>query len=259
MHLRCNSQRQTRELQLASSQVFGLLASDLVTSVASLILAFYYSWKLTFVLLATIPVSTAILSFISRQVEPAIQAQKRELAVASKHAFASITAIDLIKVFNGQNQELRQYDRDIRRAAIQYLIQARCNSFQLGYVSFWVISMFIVGIAYGIVLVKQGLNPGHVLTTFYATLATMQSFEALMPQWLVLAKGLSAGRFLSMLVSTPYQGKAVRGMNGFRRPQKCEGTVELNNARVSKAFYRVISGLLTISLGQLCLSIKPAL
>ncbi|KAF7543873.1 hypothetical protein G7Z17_g10391 [Cylindrodendrum hubeiense] len=196
-------QTQTRELQLATSQVLGLLVCDVITSFASLGIAFYYSWKLTLVLLAILPISVVVLSLATRRLEPAIQTQRRYLAIASKHAVASITAIDLVKVFNGCDQEVWQYRAAVMAAANPYLVQAQCNSTQMGYISFSGIAMFVVGFWYGVILVNGGLAPGHVLATFYATLASFQAIEALMPQWLVIAKGMSAGGFFFAYPSNP--------------------------------------------------------
>lgn len=187
---------QIRELQLATSQVFGLLAGDALTSLASFVIALVYSWKLALVLFATLPISGIILYFITNKIEPAIQNQKRHLAVASKKATAALTAIDLVKTYNGYEEDLRNYNTSIELASKHYLTQAICNSIQIGYVSFWSIAMFVVGFWYGLALVNQGSQPGHIVTAFYATLAAFQSVEALMPQWLVLAKGMYAGAFL---------------------------------------------------------------
>ncbi|KAM0344102.1 hypothetical protein ACHAPU_007823 [Fusarium lateritium] len=223
-------QTQTRELQLASSQVLGLLVGDIITSFASLGIALYHSWKLTLVLLATLPISAIVLSLATRRLEPAIQAQKRELAVASKFAVASITAIDLVKVFNGYDQEVWQYYPAAKASAKQYLIQAQCNALQMGYVAFWVVAMFVVGFWYGVVLVNNdGLPAGSVLTTFYATLAAFQGIEALMPQWLVLAKGMSAGSFLSSITCNMKSGGLFKPMIGASRPQFCSGDIELKD------------------------------
>ncbi|KAF4120384.1 ATP-binding cassette, subfamily B (MDR/TAP), member 1 [Geosmithia morbida] len=225
-------QTQTRELQLATSQLFGLFVSDTMTSLASFGLAVYYSWRLTLVLLATLPVSLAILTLVTRPLEPAIQEQRRHLASASKHVTSSVTAVDLVNVFNGHDYELRQYTTSIRQAARAYLIQARCNSIQMGYVSFWVIAIFAVGFWYGLSLVQDGLPPGSILTTFYATLASFQGVESLMPHWLVLSKGMSAGAFLKAVVtensmSGPQRQK--QQSTGGMIPGNCSGRVELSN------------------------------
>ncbi|POR33822.1 Alpha-factor-transporting ATPase [Tolypocladium paradoxum] len=222
------SQTQTRELQLATSQVFGFLVCDTATSLASLAMALYYSWKMTLVLLATLPVSLIALSLATRRLEPAIRGQQAYLETTSKLTTASITAIDLVKVFNGLDNELRQYCHAAKLAARHYMVQAQCNSIQMGYIAFWVISMFVVGFWYGIVLVKDGLPPGHVLTTFYATLAALQGIEALVPHWLVLSKGMFAGSFLSSIARSepPITGS---GIHGAARPQNCLGDVRLTN------------------------------
>lgn len=220
--------RQTRELQLATSQIFGLLLSDVFTSLGSLGIAFYYSWKLTLVLIATLPLSAVILSIGTRKLQPAIQAQRASLATASQLATASITAIDIVKVFGGNGQELWQYYKAISQAAKHYLLQAASNSFQLGYVSFWVVAMFVVGFIYGVALVNQGgISPGSIVTTFYATLASIQGVEAVMPHWLVLAKGMSAGAFLSTLTAQLRGESQVRSPSGSIKPEHCAGDVEV--------------------------------
>lgn len=156
------------------------------------------------------------------------------MAVASKFAVASVTAIDLVKVFNGYDQEVFQYYPAAKAAAKQYLIQAQCNALQMGYVAFWVVSMFVVGFWYGVVLVNNdGLAAGSVLTTFYATLAAFQGIEALMPQWLVLAKGMSASGFLSSITRNVRNGKFLKPITGTIQPLSCSGDIELKNVSFS--------------------------
>ena len=223
--------RQTRELQLATSQILGLLVCDILTALASLAVALYYSWKLTLVLLATLPLSAFILSLAAKKLDPAIQAQRNHLAKASKHAAASITAIDLVKVFNGYDHELWQYFQAIQQAAKNYLIQAKCTSIQMGYVGFWCFAIFVAGFWYGLVLVEQGLPVGSVLTTFYATLASFQGIEALMPHFLVLSKGMSAGAFLEAVTTSSNGLRKIRKMGRTVRPETCAGDIELTNVR----------------------------
>lgn len=224
-------QTQTRDLQNATSQVFGLLICDIITALASLAVALYYSWKLTLVLFTTLPISMLVLSLATRKLEPAIQAQRYELATAAKHATASLTAIDLVKIFNGYDHELSQYAHAIQLAAKRYMIQAMCNSIQIGYVAFWVIAMFVVGFWYGVVLVEQGLSPGTIMTTFYATLGCIQGLEALMPHWLVIAKGMSSGAFLHSIVNEGMdknnEGDQLRRQTVYH--PTCAGDIELKS------------------------------
>ncbi|KAK5635609.1 hypothetical protein RRF57_011323 [Xylaria bambusicola] len=222
-------QTQTREVQIASSVALGSLSARLATSIANLVVALVTAWKLTLVLLASIPVSVVILHLLTRPIQPAIQAQKQELSRASKYAFSAISAIDLIKVFNGVDHETWQYMAAIRLSMQRYLIQARANAYQIGYVKFWLESLFVVGFYYGAVLVDQGLSPGSVLTTFYAALAALQAIEAFVPTYLVLAKGISAAQALRSVSYNMEGGRTVYPMVGGYMPSACVGDIEMRN------------------------------
>lgn len=197
---------------------------------ASVAVALYYSWKLTLVLLATLPVSALILSLATRKLEPAIQIQRAHLATASKHVTASLLGIDLVKIFGGYETELRHYSAAIQRSSKAFHTQAAGTSFQMGWVMFWVIALFVIGFWYGVSLIDDGLSPGNVMTTFYATLAAFQGVEALLPHWLVLAKGMSAGGFLSAVVAHARRGdKKVIRMGRTARPTVVFGNIQLTN------------------------------
>ncbi|OAR00288.1 hypothetical protein LLEC1_07456, partial [Akanthomyces lecanii] len=192
-------QRRLHEIQVATSQVFGYLTADIVTAIASLAVAFYTSWKLTLVLLATLPLSLVVLALTSRKIQPAITTQTSHLDSASKMLAASLGGIDLVKLYNGYTCETENYMRQIDRAAEHYRFQAGFNSVQIGYTGFWAVCMFVIAFWYGLVLVERGERPGNILTTFYAVLATLQGIESLLPNWLVFEKGMSAGQVLQAL------------------------------------------------------------
>ncbi|KAI1111056.1 P-loop containing nucleoside triphosphate hydrolase protein [Nemania sp. NC0429] len=222
-------QTQTRELQIASSLALGSLFSDIASSTANLIVALYTAWRLTLVLLASVPVSLIVLHLFSRPVEPAIQAQKQELSRASKYAYSAISAIDLVKVCNGIDHETWQYMAAIKRSMQKYLILARANAYQMGYVKLWVDSLFVVGFYYGAVLVDQGLSPGSVLTTFYAALAALRAIESFVPLYTVLAKGISAAHDLRSVANNIEHGRTVHPMTGGYIPRECLGDIEMRN------------------------------
>ncbi|KAM0250949.1 hypothetical protein ACHAQJ_008407 [Trichoderma viride] len=200
------------------------------------------------------------MSLATRRLEPAIQAQKRDLETASKFATSSIKAIEIVKVFNGYDRELWQYYEAVKLAGKQYLIQAQCNCFQMGYVAFWVIGMFVAGFWYGTVLVDEGLNPGQVMTTFFATLSAFQGIEALLPHWLVLSKGMFAGAFLSSL-SSRWDNETANTNNGQIKPGFCIGNVDLvdvtfaypfnpTKAVLNRSSFSFLPGQLTFIVGR---------
>ncbi|KAI0881396.1 P-loop containing nucleoside triphosphate hydrolase protein [Annulohypoxylon maeteangense] len=249
-------QTQTRELQMASSVALGSLAAEIATSIASLVVAFRGSWKLTLVLLATVPISVVVLAMLSRTLKLAIQAQKRELSRASKYAISAIAAIDLVKAFNANDHETWQYLQAIRRSMNKYLVQARAAACQSGYVKLWIDGMFVIGFYYGVVLVNEGLSPGNVVTTFYAALAALQAFEAFIPMYMALARGMSAGQALYFIAYDTDSGRRIHRMIGNYRPEECFGYIKISDVNFaypsnsSKIVLENVS--LSFEPGQLC-------
>ncbi len=211
----------------------GFLAYEFFGTLAALSLAFYYSWRLTLVIISAFPAAGVVLFFVSMPLGPAIEAQKRELTRASKYANTAITAINTVKAYNGQDQEVWQYYDTIRNVATSYLIQARCNALQFGITKFVMVGLFVQGFWYGLVLVKQGMDPGGILTTFYACLAAMQAMETILPQWLVLTKGMSAGQTLKSIMTQMKNGRVVTNMVGSLKPESCEGDIEVKGVKLS--------------------------
>lgn len=219
-------------MQLATAQTLGFLVYDVFLSVSCTTVALIFSYKLTVVMLATVVPSAAILWTINRFLGPAIEAQKRELAQAAKHVTAATTAIDLVKVYDGTDHEAFQFISAVRRSAKYYTRQVACNCVQMGYLKLWKINLFVIGFYVAIVLADSGqLTPGDALTTFYAVLIGFQAVEQLVPHWLVLAKGMTAGQMLQDLVKEDEGGEADR-VAGWRKPQTCPGDIRMTDVSV---------------------------
>jgi ATP-binding cassette subfamily B (MDR/TAP) protein 1 len=223
---------QIRELQLSVSQPLGFLLFETVSAITALGTALYFSWNLTLVIIATFPLAGGILYLISRKLTPAIEAQKRELTEASKLANTAVTAIETVKAFNGQDQEVWQYLSAIKRSTAYYMVQARASALQFGITKFIMVAIFVQGFWYGISLVDHGLSAGRVLTTFYACMMGMQALEIVLPQWLVLAKGMSAGATLKSIKDEVDRGKNVSKVEGSLKLASCDGDIEVNEVRL---------------------------
>ncbi|KAI9825890.1 MAG: hypothetical protein M1832_000831 [Thelocarpon impressellum] len=227
-------QSQIRELQMATSQPLGFLVQYTVTAVAALGVAFYYSWNLTLVTLATVPVAALLLSFISAQMQFSIEAQEEELSKASKFANSAIGAVETVKCYNGQDHEIWQFAVVIKKAARCYLSQARANALQIGCLRLITLSMFVQGFWYGSTLVEPGgKKPGQVLTTFWAALMATQSIEKILPQMIVLEKGRAAGATLKAIVARVEKGRKIRKMAGNRVQDSCQGDIDMRDVSFS--------------------------
>jgi ATP-binding cassette subfamily B (MDR/TAP) protein 1 len=145
-----------------------------------------------------------------------------------------VTAIDIVKVYNGEDHEAFQFISAIKRSARFYFRQVLCNCGRMSYVKFWLILIFVVGFYLAVVLVKRGdLTPGNAITTFYAVLIAFESVETVGPQWLILGKGMAAGQALADLVN---QDNDQLETSGWLRPSKCEGDIRMNHVSLVDSF-----------------------
>ncbi|KAL8692733.1 MAG: hypothetical protein Q9218_002292 [Villophora microphyllina] len=222
-------QTQIRELQMATSQPLGFAVQSTVTAFAALGLALYTAWDLALITIATIPFAAIILACISARMQPSIDAQAEALSTASKLANNTLQAIDTVKCFNGQDFEAWNYARAIKRAAKKYLIQAKANALQIGFVRFITLTMFVQGFWYGSHIVIQGKkDPGQVLTAFWSCLMALQAVEQILPQMIVLEKGRAAGATLAAILTQMGRRRRVI-MSGSLAPRFCEGDIEVRN------------------------------
>ncbi|KAI1463271.1 P-loop containing nucleoside triphosphate hydrolase protein [Daldinia caldariorum] len=222
-------QTQIRELQVASSATLGSIVAEIATSVANLIVAFYGSWKLTLVLLATVPAIVLFPAWLSGKLNRAIQAQKQDIGRAAKHAISALTAVDIVKTFNAVDHEVWQYLQAIRRSMDSYLALARTSAWQISYIRLWLDGIFVLGFYYGAVLVNQGLNPGSVVTAFYAALGALQAIYTIAPVYVSLARGMAAGQELDSIAHNIEGGRRIYQMMGSYRPIDCAGKIEIND------------------------------
>ena len=217
-------------MQIATSQPLGFAVQYTVTMLVALGLAFYTAWNLTLVTLATIPISAILLAWVSARMQPAIDKQREEMTQASKLANNAISSIDTVKCFNGQDLELWQYIKTVRKGAQHYLVQARSNALQIGFVRFTMVAIFVQGFWYGSHLVDTGdKTPAQVLTTFWACLMASQTIEQLLPQMIVLEKGRAAAATLKAILIKIEHGRKVQPMTGGKSPEFCDGDIRVQN------------------------------
>ncbi|KAK2803052.1 hypothetical protein FQN50_007133 [Emmonsiellopsis sp. PD_5] len=223
-------QTQIRDLQLATSQPLGCVIQRLITFVTAMALALYTSWKLTLVTLASIPICIVIVAFISKKVNPSVQAHEAELSSASKLAGNAFSSIDAVKYFNGQNFEVRQYSTAILSAARWYTRGAFAEALQVGCIRLMIFGMYVQGFWYGSYLVGSGiLTPGDVLTAFWACLQATHAIEDILPHIIVLEKGRAAAAALKQIMDKTKRDSTTNDTSQTISPEFCEGDIRFEN------------------------------
>src|SRR5438552_3053795 len=95
-----------------------------VQALSSLGVAFYFSWKMALVVLASLPVTAIALVVISRRLSWHILGQDAAMNKATRISTTAFTNIFTVKCFNAQAMECREYTTALKNAAGFYVSQA---------------------------------------------------------------------------------------------------------------------------------------
>lgn len=253
------SSRHIRDLQQATSQPLGFTVQNIVSAVASIILALYTSWKLALICVATVPVCAVIMGIVSRKIQPIMEGQRAELTKAAKLASGAISSIVTVKHCNGEDAELRQYTSTICEATKWYLKESLVCAIEIGSLHFLTFSMFIQGFWFGGYLVSRGeLDAGQVLTTFWASFQATQAIENIMPEVMNLEKGRVAANFLSNTLAHARRCRDVQNEQGTTCPVYCDGDIRFKNVWI-QLFFKHRCELLTFNSSRSRLPTHPNL
>ncbi|KAK6003221.1 hypothetical protein QM012_001066 [Aureobasidium pullulans] len=223
-------QAQIRDLQLATAQPFGDLITSAAGAAASLGLALYTSWKLTLVIISTTPAIVIVIGYLGSSMQKSVTKQQEKLTEALKFVSNSVNAIETVKCFNGQKQELDKYSSRLKEAASWYYRVVNVNAQQFGFVGFMTLAMFVQGFYYGGVQVnKHEKNTGDVVTTFFSAISAFQAISSVLPQMIVLQKGRTAGSTLRAIMARMAKTTNAMPSPQLLKPGICDGNVEFRN------------------------------
>lgn len=231
--LRANTSRHIRDLQLSLSAPFGEGTQCAIQGLASLGVAFYFCWNLTFLILCTVPLIYLVESFVGHRLSIRAKEQAEKLQAALKYLTTAIMSIETVKCFNGEQYELRMFTSMTALAARVYLDVANLRSIQIGAMQFFTLSVFVQGFWYGTYLVRAGdRSVNQVITTFWAALLAIQGITGFLPQVIVLQKGKGAGARLQMLLEHMSMNDQCQETEGDLKPLRCPGDVEFRKVGV---------------------------
>ncbi|KAG0142797.1 hypothetical protein CROQUDRAFT_97086 [Cronartium quercuum f. sp. fusiforme G11] len=174
--------RETDEVRTAISSCVGFVLQYSVTFLANVVLAFTKSYKLSLVILATIPLIAIITAVISVRVAPLIALQNTFEASLSGELTRVIRSITLVKAFNAQPLELLNLNRLSRQLSQNYDRIISLSAFRLGTTHSLALLMFVQGFGFGSHLIATGqVTPGDVNTVFWSSLVASTHMQMAIP------------------------------------------------------------------------------
>lgn len=220
---------------MATAQPFGAVVEKVMTALVALGVAFYHSWSVPLVTFSSLPIAVIILVIITSRMQPAVEAQNKELLKAVESAHNALSAIETVKCFNGQGVELSRFLEYVRKAAGYYFVQARSNAAQMAFLGFFTQSMFVQGFWFGCHLANtHHKSTADIITTFWSCITATQALQGVVPYLLIEEKGKAAGLLLKQLIdeedivnSSDEQELTV--------PTECRGRVVFENVCIKNS------------------------
>ena len=218
---------------MANSQALGTAMQAIVTFLACMSVALIYSWKLTLVVVAPIPILTAVLGFLSSKTQRNLQKQSAALCEASKYISSAISMIETVKCFNAQEYEASNYKGAIQRAAEYRIAQARWNALQSGLLQFAAFTLSAQGFWFGSFLISRNdADAKAVMTAFWSATIAVEAVMQLMPLLSVFEKGRSASASLRDILAYDNEEGSEETKSVF---EQCRGSIEFKDVSFIKS------------------------
>lgn len=193
--------RQVRDLQLATAQPLGSMLAVTADVLFSFGIAMYFSWKLTLVIVSTLPVMLMLLAWLGTRMQSRLHKQHEIYTSATNIIINAINTIDLVKCSLAEIYEASRYISTVRLAASWYHKVVSINASQVAITQFVGSAMFVQGFYYGGVLVNSGQkSTADVVTTFLAAVGAFSTVTGIVTLLLPLEKGRSAAVALQELI-----------------------------------------------------------
>ena len=180
----------------------GQLLQYLTTTLTSLALAFYWGPLLTLVILSALPILIFVQGFSQALAGPRLAHERNLLARAASLVSRAAANIGALKASNAESHESSLLARiPAALPALPAIWGATTAASQ-----FVTMAMFVEGFWFGAHLVRQGkIQPGGVMSVFWACLIATSNLQMAVPLLVVLAKGKIAAAELASLIaySTP--------------------------------------------------------
>ncbi len=179
------------QLAEASSSVITVLIRDSLTIIALLMMLMYYSVWLTLILIAVTPVLAGLVVYVSKRFRKLSHRIQKSMGNVSTVSEEIIEANREIKIFGGQDYEIRQFDEINNHNRRQFLRLAVTNALSSPVIQ------FIVAIAFALMIFfafRLELKVGEFGSYLTAMLLLMQHAKRLTTINATLQRGIAAAQ-----------------------------------------------------------------
>ncbi|KAK9472668.1 P-loop containing nucleoside triphosphate hydrolase protein [Dipodascopsis tothii] len=211
--LMSRTQKELDDFYEGTSHQLGLALFHVASAVIGMGIGMYYSWQLTLVILASLPVLVVVGGATGGPLNKHIDDQNAENLAAAAVVDTAVSAVQTVKLMNGQACERGRFERAVGRATRFAGRAATMLALQQALCKFFVLVMFCQGFWFGKHLVNTGrLSSGEVTTVFFACNFLAQSVQAIAPQVMTIQKGVVAAVALQKITAAPQVHRPAKGV-----------------------------------------------
>ncbi|KAF9912885.1 Multidrug resistance protein 1 [Linnemannia zychae] len=171
----------------------GMCLSSLATFVAGFIIAFTHGWRMSFVLLTTVPLMAAAGILMSKYSGENSADGQDSYAAAGGLAEQAIGSIRTVAAFGGQKRELQKFNVILQEAYKSGVLKAVATALGVGSFIMIMFMGYSLAFYYGARQVKDGkMTPGDVLTVLFSTMIGAMSIGNVGPNIASFGKAQAA-------------------------------------------------------------------
>ncbi|GAA95096.1 hypothetical protein E5Q_01751 [Mixia osmundae IAM 14324] len=197
-------QREIDDVRMGASQNMGMLVQYLSTMLSCLILAFFRSYQLTLVILASVPLVVVLTAVTETMAEPLIGYDRDLTSAAATRAERALSAITTVKAFNAEQKEEDAFVATVDKVRSTYNRLAAVWGVRIGGSHFVLLAMFVQGFWFGHYQVSKGkITGGTVNEVFWATLLGSSNLQGCIPVLIFIEKAKVAMASLLTLIASP--------------------------------------------------------
>ncbi|GME75028.1 unnamed protein product [Ambrosiozyma monospora] len=168
------------EYRSGLSEPLSLVVRNIGTIIALLVVSFYYSWRLSLIVMATFPVISIVTSLLTIMISKWIKVEDEASSEAIKVLEWNLINFKWVKSMSSRLIEQEKMQESLDESSTGFKKYRFYNSVNIGAVTSLGLMMFIQSFWFGSWLVKKNYDsPGDIVSCFYSLLTVSQSFSTL--------------------------------------------------------------------------------
>ncbi|KAI8869068.1 ATP-binding cassette, sub-family B, member 4, partial [Ramicandelaber brevisporus] len=175
------------------AEKIGYIVQNLTQFVGGFVLAFVYSWRLSLVLMASLPLLALSGAIMSKMMSGDANSGQGAYAQAGAIATEVLASIKTVMAFGAQDRELQRYEGKIDVAYKSGVRKGLVSGAGLGFMMFVMFAAYALGFWYGAkLIVEYGVSVGDVTIVFFALIIASFSIGIATPYFTALATARGA-------------------------------------------------------------------